>query len=66
MTAAVMPYRLFLLQKVQAVADGAAPTMRQSMQALLADAGLSALLTLRTTRRVERREHLEVWSAPIS
>lgn len=60
---AVMPYRLYLLQKVQAVADAAAPQDRAAMEALLAETGLSDLLTLRTTRTVERRDNLEVWSA---
>ena len=60
-TVAVMPYRVYLLQKIQDVADAAAAADRAAMDALLADTGLSALLTLRTTRRVERRDHLEVW-----
>jgi len=62
---AVMPYRLFLLQKVQDAADRADPAARAAIDALLAETGLSALLDLRTTRRVERANHLEVWSAPL-
>lgn len=56
----VMPYRFWLLQKVQAAAaacDGA------RLAALLDATGLAPLLTLRTTRPVERRGHLEVWGA---
>lgn len=61
---AIMPYRLYLLQKVQDAADMATPEDRAAMEALLGDTNLKPLLTLRTTRRVERRDHLEVWSAP--
>jgi hypothetical protein len=57
----VMPYRLYLLQKVQDVAEQAGPDDRAAMQALLAETGLSDLLTLHTARRVERVNHLEVW-----
>jgi glutathione S-transferase len=63
MTVAVMPYRIFLLQKIQDMVDGAEGEARAAMQALLAEAGLSDLLTLRASRRVERRDYLEVWGA---
>jgi len=62
----VMPYRLYLLQKIQEVADQAAPDERAAMTALLEETGLSALLTLRTTRPVLRLGQLEVWGAPIA
>ncbi|OYW23818.1 MAG: hypothetical protein B7Z43_01750 [Sphingomonas sp. 12-62-6] len=55
----VMPYRFFLMQRVQAaIADAG-----DAMVALLADAGLSALPTLVTHRQVERAGNLEVWGA---
>jgi glutathione S-transferase len=57
----VMPYRVYLLQKIQDVADRAAPGALSAMKELLEETGLSALLTLRTSRRVVRRNHLEVW-----
>jgi len=60
----VMPYRLYLLQKIQDAFDQAAPAARAAIMTLLADVGLDELLALRTTRRVERRNHLEVWGAP--
>lgn len=63
---AVMPYRLTLLQKVQDVFDQAAPQAQAAMRALLEETGLAALLTLRTARRVERANHLEVWGAPLA
>ncbi|HZC15904.1 MAG TPA: glutathione S-transferase N-terminal domain-containing protein [Caulobacteraceae bacterium] len=60
-TVGVAPYRLYLLQKVQAVADAVGPAGRREIEALLAETGLADLLTLRTSRRVVRRGHLEVW-----
>ncbi len=57
----VMPYRLYLLQKIQDVYDGAASGQKSLMQALLDETGLGELLTLRTSRRVLRQNHLEVW-----
>lgn len=63
--AMVMPYRLYLLQMVQQVFDAADDIARVSMSEMLEETGLSELLTLRTTRRIERHNHLEVWSAPV-
>jgi Glutathione S-transferase, C-terminal domain len=61
MRVSVMPYRLYLLQKVQDIADHAAPGAASGMMALMAETGLQELLTLRTSRRILRRNHLEVW-----
>lgn len=58
----VMPYRLYLLQKIQDIVDGAAPEDRKAMEQLLSDTNLMPLLEHRTTRRVERKDHLEVWA----
>lgn len=58
---AVMPYRLFMLQRVQDAAARLAPEDAQRLQALLSRCGLAPLLQLRSLRRVERRGHLEVW-----
>lgn len=55
----VMPYRFFLLQRVQAaIAAAGAPAM-----ALLDSSGLGPLATLRTHRPVERAGNLEIWGA---
>ena len=59
---AVMPYRVYLLQKIQDVFDGAEPADQAVMSALLGQTGLSDLVTLRASRRIERRDHLEVWT----
>lgn len=58
----VMPYRLYLLQKIQDVADKATPDARAAMEQLLSETNLSALLECRVTRRVARKNHLEVWA----
>lgn len=58
-TVAVMPYRLWLLQKIQDVAD--ANNDAAELNALLSETGLTELVTLRTRRRVERVGQLEVW-----
>lgn len=55
----VMPYRSYLLQRVQAaIADAGAP-----MGVLLADTGLNVLAELKTHRPVERLGNFEVWGA---
>ncbi|WP_374575940.1 glutathione S-transferase C-terminal domain-containing protein [Phenylobacterium sp.] len=58
----VMPYRVYLLQKIQDLVDAAAPAERAAMEALLEETGLSALLSLRVSRRVVRKDFLEVWA----
>ena len=58
-----MPYRLYLLQKIQDAAQALDPAQRQCVDTLLQETGLTALLTLQTSRRVERHHHLEVWGA---
>ena len=60
---AVMPYRLYLLQKIQDAAQALDPVQRKTVEDLLEDTGLSPLLTLKTSRRVERKNNLEVWGA---
>jgi glutathione S-transferase len=57
----VMPYRFYLLQKIQ---DGFAQANTQEQKAievLFAEVGLSSVLQMKTDRRVERKNHLEVW-----
>ena len=63
LTVMVMPYRIWLLQRVQDAADALSPADRQALDALLAPAGLAPLLIARVTRRVERRDQREWWAA---
>ena len=61
-TVGVLPYRLYLLQKIQDVFDQSPPPEQEAMKALLSETGLTGLIIQRATRRVERRGHLEVWA----
>ncbi|OYY90820.1 MAG: hypothetical protein B7Y45_05960 [Sphingomonas sp. 28-66-16] len=58
----VMPYRFYLLQRVQAALAEAGPA-QATASALLQATGLASLATLRTHRPVERVNNLEVWGA---
>lgn len=61
--AGVMPYRLYLLQRIQDAFDGLPEEGQASVKTLLSETGLSNILTLRTTRRVARKNNIEVWAA---
>ena len=57
----VMPYRIFMLQRIQDAYDELNAPAREAVDALLAETGLSALITTRCARRVERENHREIW-----
>ena len=57
----VFPYRIFLLQRIQDAYDALDETAKSAVDAILAEAGLSAIMTARCSRRVERRDNREVW-----
>ena len=57
----VMPYRIFMLQRIQDAYDGLDAKGQEAVDMLLVETGLSAILTARATRRVERKNHREVW-----
>jgi hypothetical protein len=61
-TTAVMPYRFFLLQRLTDWVDGLYDNDQQAVRTLFAETGLASILDLKTTRRVERKNHLEVWA----
>lgn len=61
-TTAVMPYRFFLLQRLTDWVEGLDGPDQHSVRALFAETGLESILALRTKRRVERKNHLEVWT----
>jgi len=61
----VMPYRFYMLQRMQAVAASADDAAQAAIRALFAGSGLEAMLDLRTTRPVERKNYAEIWGAPI-
>ena len=57
----VMPYRIFMLQRIQDAYDALDANGKGDVDALLAETGLSAILSTRAIRRVERKNHREVW-----
>lgn len=59
----VFPYRMWLLQRVQAAFAKCDRAAQDAVRALLKEAGLERMLDLRAARRVERRDNREVWGA---
>jgi glutathione S-transferase len=57
----VMPYRFYLLQRVQDCYDHASQAEQTAIEAIFEQTELLPLLSSRTKRRVERLNHLEVW-----
>ena len=57
----VMPYRFYLLQRVQDCLFSVDKSMRDSITQQFKENGLEQLLELRTQRRVKRSNHLEYW-----
>jgi len=57
----VLPYRIYLLQRLQDHYDAASRDHRGSMDDLLSATGLTALTRLRPRLRVRRQDFLEVW-----
>jgi hypothetical protein len=62
----VMPYRLYLLQRIQDAFETLDQPHRARVLGALSKVGLAPLLGLKARRRVERRNHLEVWGPPSS
>ena len=62
-SALVMPYRVFLLQRIQSAYDGLTGDDLDGVDALLEQTGLSDIMRLRSIRRVERHDNKEVWGA---
>ena len=59
----VVPYRLFVLQRLQAAFAECEPDAQAAVRELMRESRLDALLDARARRRVERRENREVWGA---
>ena len=60
-TVVVMPYRIFMLQRIQDAYDGLDEAAQEQVDKLLGETGLSSIMHTRADRRVERRNHREVW-----
>jgi glutathione S-transferase len=61
MTVAVVPYRMFLIKRVQDAFGAATPDEQAAIRALFAEAGLDPLLDIRPRRWVVRADNREVW-----
>ena len=57
----VMPYRFYLLQRLQDSVAEANAGEQQAIGDLFTETGLASMLDIKTIRRVERLNHLEVW-----
>ena len=62
-SAIVMPYRIFMLQRIQDAYDRLPAPDRADVDKLLAETGLSDIITARSHQRVERENNREVWGA---
>ena len=60
--ALAQPHRFYLLQRVQDTYRALAPGEQSSVEALLENCGMLALLTAELDRRVVRWDNLEVWA----
>ena len=57
----VLPYRFYLLQRLQDAFDALEATDREAVTVLFTETGLGSLFELRCTRRLERLDNREVW-----
>jgi hypothetical protein len=58
----VSPYNLYMLQRITDAFAGLDPADQAFVMRFFATHGLEELLTLKAQRRVERRDHIEVWN----
>jgi len=61
MTVAVVPYRLFLIKRLQDAVAAADPAGQEAVRAVFTEAGLDPLLDVRPRRWVVRADNHEVW-----
>lgn len=62
-TTAVMLYRFYLLQRLTDWVDSLKESEQQAVRSLFAETGLESILDLKTSRRVARKDHLEIWAS---
>ncbi len=58
---AVMPYRFYLLQRLQDAFGRQSQVGQTAIRSVFEGTGLASLLDLRTSRRMERQDNQEVW-----
>ena len=59
----VLPYRVLMLQRLQAAFESLDGAAREQALSILTEAGLSPLLDLKARRRLARADNREVWGA---
>ncbi len=59
----VIPYRFYLLQRLQDAFDRQSQNDRTAIRSVFESTGLEKLFGLRTSRRMERQDNQEVWGA---
>ncbi len=59
---AILPYRFYLLQRLQDHVNSSSREDQAAIRALFARTGLESILDIRTDRRVLRENHREVWA----
>jgi glutathione S-transferase len=62
----VMPYRFYLLQQLHEQVDSLDDSDRKHIESTFTECGLGSILRTRLTRRIERKNYLEVWGELIS
>jgi hypothetical protein len=62
----VVPYRFYLLQDLHELYDGIENKDRKHIEGVFTECGLERILTSRLSRRLERRNYLEVWGDDIA
>lgn len=60
---AVLPYRFYILGRLQDAAENQDPVSQGATYRALKQTGLSSILDIRTTRRMKRENNHEVWGA---
>ena len=60
-SALAQPHRFFLLQRMQDTVDGLDVPDQQAVLSLLEQCSLESVLESRLSRRITRRDNLEVW-----
>ncbi|MEM7666284.1 MAG: glutathione S-transferase N-terminal domain-containing protein [Pseudomonadota bacterium] len=59
----VLPYRFYLLNRLQDAVDRQSDDSRAPIETVFANSGLDDILTTRTKRRMERKDNQETWGA---
>lgn len=60
----VIPYRFYLLQRLQDAFARQSASDQSAIRALLNTVGIEPILDLRTHRRIERQDNQEIWGEP--